>query len=241
MSARRARLVTVAPSTTSHPASATSLPHWPGETHAPGKVNSATATPKLAGLNRCLPRTRRRNFDAIASAAAAGCAHRLSARKSSVRLSAVIVALSRVGAALRVSRSNNRCAPSAAAKVSAICAGRRQKSRKQAPARRSEPKNAICKTRGSRVTIARARAKSANRGASRGTESSAIAIACGPMSSVSRYLERRRTRSFAGFFWTGFYGGRIQALAPIKPSAPSAPRRAGQLTFCQLLPPSKVL
>ena len=100
--------------------------------------SSAAPTPKLAGLNRCLPRTRSTNFDAIAKTAAAGSAHRLSARKSSVRLSAVIVALSRLGAGLRVSRSSRRWTLSAAANVSAICAGRRLKSRKYAPAASSD-------------------------------------------------------------------------------------------------------
>ena len=182
MSARRARLATVAPNTTSHPASATSLPHWPGEIQVPGRISSAAPTPKLAGLNRCLPRMRSANFDAIAKTAAAGSAHRLSARKSNVRLSAVIVALNRLGAGFRVSRSSRRCVLSAATKVSTICSGRRLKSRKYAPAASSDPKNAICRIRGSRGIIALARAASAaRRDDAAGSESTEIPIAPGSM------------------------------------------------------------
>ena len=64
---------------------------------------------------------------------------------------------------------------SAAANVSAICAGRRLKSRRYAPAVSSAPKNAIWRIRGSCGTSARARAASAidgGAGAATGSESS---------------------------------------------------------------------
>ncbi len=92
-SPRAARDTTIVPATAIHPAIATPSPHCPGDTQTPGSASSAKTTPKQDGLNRCLPRTRKSDFDPIAMAAAAGCTHNESARSSSEILRAVMSAL----------------------------------------------------------------------------------------------------------------------------------------------------
>src|SRR5271166_2874268 len=106
-------------------------------------------TPKVAGLKRCFPRGRIKDFERIAADAAAGWTQRLSARSNSVRLSPVMIALRyERGASGRI--PNERCcAVMAAAKVRIICAVVRLKSRNHAPAASRMPRNRIWKILGS--------------------------------------------------------------------------------------------
>ena len=98
MSQRRAFFDTSAPSATNQAARARSLPHCPAEIQAPGSSSSAQMTPRLAGLKTCLPFTRSTNFDAMASAAASGCTHSVSARSRMDSPKQVMTALRYAGA-----------------------------------------------------------------------------------------------------------------------------------------------
>src|ERR1700687_5535211 len=137
------------PSITTHPAIAKSCPHWPGETQVPGRKMIAKTTPKVAGLNRCFPRNWKIDFEEIATAAAIGCAKRLSARSSSVRLRQVMIALRYERGFDGFRRQSPRCISKQAAKVRRTWAGRILKSRKYAPAESRIPSATIWKTRGS--------------------------------------------------------------------------------------------
>ena len=132
-----------------HPAKATSCPHWPAEIQAPGSSISAKSTPKLAGLNRCLPRSRKMNFEAIAAMTAIGWIHQVDARKSNVTLNEVMIALRSERDGRRAMRSQTFWQHKPQAKVSAICAGWILKSRRYAPAASRIPRNRICASRGS--------------------------------------------------------------------------------------------
>src|SRR5271156_965248 len=105
--------------------------------------------PKVAGLNRCLPRQRKMDFDEMAAAAASGCASRLSARSSSDRLRQVMMALRSDRGFEGVSLQQAACVSRPAAKVSRTCDGLILKSRKYAPAASRMPSERIWKRRGS--------------------------------------------------------------------------------------------
>src|SRR5580658_4439397 len=109
----------------------------------------AKMTQKVAGLNRCLSRNRKSDFEEIAAAAAIGCAIRLSARNSSDRLRQVMKALRIERGFEGVSVQHAVCISRPAAKVSTTCAGRIEKSRKYAPAASRMPREKIWKRRGS--------------------------------------------------------------------------------------------
>jgi hypothetical protein len=113
-----------------HPANATSCPHWPADIQVPGSSASAKSTPKLAGLNRCLPRSRKMNFEAIAAVTATGWIHQVDARKSNVTLNEVIIALRSEWAGRRAMRSQTFWHHKPHAKVSTTCAGWMLKSRR---------------------------------------------------------------------------------------------------------------
>src|SRR5271163_404180 len=106
-------------------------------------------TPKVAGLNRCLSRNRKSDFEEIAAAAAIGCASRLSARSSSDRLRQVMMALRIERGFDGVSDQHAVCISRPAPNVSTTCAGRIEKSRKYAPAASRMPREKIWKRRGS--------------------------------------------------------------------------------------------
>src|ERR1700678_207487 len=103
--------------------------------------------PKVAGLNRCLPRNRKSDFDDTAAAAAIGCANRLSARSRIDRLRQVMMALRNVRGFDGVSLPHAVCVSRPAAKVSTTCDGQRLKSRKYAPAASKMPSEKIWNSR----------------------------------------------------------------------------------------------
>src|SRR6202161_3758308 len=106
-------------------------------------------TPKVAGLNRCLSRNRKSDFEEMAAAAAIGCAIRLSARSSSDRLRQGMMALRNERGFEGVSLQHAVCISRPAAKGSTTCAGRMEKSRKYAPAASRMPSEKIWNRRGS--------------------------------------------------------------------------------------------
>jgi hypothetical protein len=64
-SARVARLTTSPPRHAIRNANSAAFPHWPGDTQTALVPSIIHTSPKLVGLNRCLPRTRRRNLLAM--------------------------------------------------------------------------------------------------------------------------------------------------------------------------------
>ena len=82
---------------------------------------------KAAGLNRCLPRTRMRNLEPIASSPAAH--HSAGSLVRSNRLSdRPVIAALRQSKPTRNARQNSACAASVAAIVTALCNGRAPRS-----------------------------------------------------------------------------------------------------------------
>src|SRR5687768_15649621 len=82
-SERKERCATASPNAANHPSSAALCPHWLGEHHACGVSSIANTSPRLVGLKRCLPRTRRTNLLEMATAAAKGPTQKASVRSSS--------------------------------------------------------------------------------------------------------------------------------------------------------------
>jgi hypothetical protein len=111
------------PEQTSRNASQIELPHCPGETQTSPEVSSSATIAKLAGLKKCLRCQRIRNFEPIASTAAATHSNGRWVRSSRLSDNPVMNGLRQSNDGSAKSRTQTNCAASAAAIVTAACSG----------------------------------------------------------------------------------------------------------------------